>query len=82
MTKLADASLEQLLDIKVVTVSRKDQKKSRAPAAIYVITQRKSGVPGRPRFPKFSGSLRVSRSPGSTTPSGPSRFGVSTDAGR
>lgn len=35
---LADKSLEELLDVKVTSVSRKEQKLSRTPAAVYVIT--------------------------------------------
>jgi iron complex outermembrane receptor protein len=44
---LADASLEDLMDIKVTSVSKKEQKLSQTAAAIYVITQesiRRSGM--------------------------------------
>src|SRR5438105_683542 len=43
---LSQASIEQLMDIEVTSVSKKQQKLSRAAAAIYVITQdeiRRSG---------------------------------------
>ena len=45
--KLADASLEQLLEMQVTSVSKKEQKLSRSAAAIFVITQeeiRRSGA--------------------------------------
>ncbi len=48
---LADASLEDLMNIEVTTVSKKEQKLSQAPAAIYVITQediRRSGMTAVP----------------------------------
>jgi iron complex outermembrane receptor protein len=36
---LAQASLEDLLNIQVTSVSKKEQKLSRTPAAVFVITQ-------------------------------------------
>jgi iron complex outermembrane receptor protein len=48
---LADASLEQLLEIEVTSVSKKEQKLSRAAAAVFVIHQpeiRRSGARNLP----------------------------------
>src|SRR5215471_17433847 len=44
---LSDATLEDLMNMQVTSVSKKEQKLSQAPAAIYVITQediRRSGM--------------------------------------
>ena len=44
---LTEASLEDLMNIEVTTVSKKEQKLSQAPAAVFVITQediRRSGM--------------------------------------
>ena len=39
VTDLSEASLEDLLNVQVTSVSKKEQKLARAAAAIYVITQ-------------------------------------------
>jgi len=59
---LADASLEDLMNIEVTTVSKKDQKLSQAPAAIYVITQediRRSGMSAIPDLLRMVPGLQV-----------------------
>src|ERR1019366_4572174 len=48
---LADASIEDLMNVEVTSVSRKEQKLSRTAAAVYVITQeeiRRSGATNIP----------------------------------
>src|SRR5450631_359719 len=59
---LADASLEDLMNIEVTTVSKKEQKLSQAPAAIYVITQediRRSGMTAVPDLLRMVPGLQV-----------------------
>jgi len=59
---LADASLEDLMNIEVTTVSKKEQKLSQAPAAIYVITRediRRSGMTAIPDLLRMVPGLQV-----------------------
>src|ERR1700730_18354621 len=49
--KLGEASLEQLLNVQVTTVSKKEQRLSRAAAAVFVLSQediRRSGATNIP----------------------------------
>jgi iron complex outermembrane receptor protein len=54
--ELKQLSLEELLDVEVTSVSRKEEKLFEAAAAVYVITQsllkRTSAVPAPPVFPR------------------------------
>src|SRR5580704_331994 len=64
---LADASLEDLMNIEVTTVSKKEQKRSEAPAAIYVITQeaiRRSGMTAVPDLLRMVPGLQVGQMQG------------------
>ena len=59
---LSEATLEDLMSIEVTTVSKKDQKLSGAPAAIYVITQediRRSGMTSLPDLLRMVPGLQV-----------------------
>jgi iron complex outermembrane recepter protein len=61
---LTTLSLEQLGDIEVTSVSRKPQKKFRAPAAIHVITQediRRSGLTSIPEVLRLAPGVEVAR---------------------
>src|SRR3984957_2626080 len=64
---LGDASLEDLMNIEVTTVSRKEQKLSQAPAAVYVITQediRRSGMTSIPDLLRMVPGLQVGQMQG------------------
>lgn len=66
---LAELSLEQLLEIEVTSVSRREQKLSRTPAALYVITQeeiRRSGLTAVPELLRLAPGLHVARINSST----------------
>jgi iron complex outermembrane receptor protein len=59
---LTEASLEDLMNIEVTTVSKKEQKLSQAPAAIFVITQediRRSGMTTIPDLLRMVPGLQV-----------------------
>src|SRR5262245_34867016 len=59
---LGEATLEDLMNIEVTTVSKKDQKLLEAPAAIYVITQediRRSGMSTLPELLRLVPGLHV-----------------------
>jgi iron complex outermembrane receptor protein len=61
---LADLSLEQLSNIVVSTVSRREEPLSRAPASIYVITGddiRRSGATSLPEALRLAPNLQVAR---------------------
>jgi iron complex outermembrane receptor protein len=61
---LADASLEDLMNIEVTTVSKKEQKLSQTPAAIFVITQediRRSGMTSVPDLLRMVPGLQVAQ---------------------
>ena len=56
---LAEATIEELMNITVTTVSKKEQTLSSAPAAVYVITQediRPSGVTSLPEALRLAGA--------------------------
>jgi iron complex outermembrane receptor protein len=64
---LADASLEDLMNIEVTTVSKKEQKLSQAAAAVYVITQediRRSGMTAIPDLLRMVPGLQVGQMQG------------------
>ena len=64
IAQLADLSLEQLADIVVTSVSRREQKLADAPASIYVITAddiRRSGVRSLPEALRLAPNLQVAR---------------------
>lgn len=66
---LAELSLEQLLEIEVTGASRREQKLSRTPAALYVITQeeiRRSGLTTVPELLRLAPGLHVARINSST----------------
>ncbi len=61
---LADLSLEELMDIKVTSVAKKEQKLSQAAAAIHVITQediRRSGMNSIPELLRTVPGLQVAK---------------------
>jgi iron complex outermembrane receptor protein len=61
---LASASMEELMNIEVVTAGRKEQKLSRAAAAVFVITQediRRSGATSIPEILRIVPGLNVAR---------------------
>src|SRR6266404_7407005 len=61
---LADASLEELMNIQVTSVSKKEQKLGKAGAAIYVITQediRRSGATNIPDLLRMVPGVNVAR---------------------
>jgi len=61
---LSEASLEQLMDIEVVSVTRRPQPKSRTAAAVYVITAeeiRRSGARSIPELLRMVPGLHVAR---------------------
>jgi iron complex outermembrane receptor protein len=61
---LTELSLEELMKIEVTTVSKKSQKLSNAPAAVYVITQediRRSGVTSLPEALRLVPGIEVAR---------------------
>ncbi len=61
---LADLSLEELMDIKVTSVSKKEQTLSQAAAAIFVITQediRRSGVTTIPEALRMAPGVEVAQ---------------------
>ena len=63
---LADLSLEQLSNIVVSTVSRREEPLSRAPASIYVITAddiRRSGATSLPEALRLAPNLQVALHP-------------------
>ena len=65
---LTQKSLEDLMNIEVTTVSKKEQKLSQAPAAIYVITQediRRSGMTSIPDLLRMVPGLQVTGATGS-----------------
>src|SRR6202035_2759192 len=61
---LAQASLEDLLNIQVTSVSKKEQKLSRTPAAVFVITKedvRRSGATNIPDLLRMVPGLEVAQ---------------------
>lgn len=63
-TDLSEASLEQLINVKVTSVSKKEQNLFRAAAAIYVITQediRRSGATNIPDLLRIVPGVHVAR---------------------
>src|SRR4029077_4036155 len=61
---LTEASLEDLMNIEVTTVSKKEQKLSQTPAAVYVITQediRRSGMTSLPDLLRMVPGLQVAQ---------------------
>ena len=61
---LADLSLEQLGDVRVISVSRQSERLADAPASIYVITRediRRSGVTSLPEALRLAPNLEVAR---------------------
>ncbi len=61
---LANASLEELMDIQVTSVSKKEQKLSRTAAAVFVITQddiRRSGATNLPDALMMEPGIQVAR---------------------
>jgi iron complex outermembrane recepter protein len=66
---LMDASLEELMNMQVVSVSKKSQRVSKTAAAVYVITQeeiRRSGVTSIPELLRMVPGVQVSRIDNST----------------
>lgn len=73
-TELKKLDLSQLMDIEVISVSKKLEKLSRAPAAIFVITQediRRSGATSLPELLRMVPGLQVARK-------GPNTWSIST----
>ncbi len=73
-TELKKLDLSQLMDIEVISVSKKLEKLSRAPAAIFVITQediRRSGATSLPELLRMVPGLQVARK-------GPNSWSIST----
>ena len=63
-TALGDASLEDLMNVEVTSVSRKEQKLSRTAAAVYVITQeeiRRSGATNIPDILRMAPGVDVAQ---------------------
>lgn len=61
---LADETLDQLLNTPVVTVSKRQQRLSRVPAAVYVITKeeiRRSGTTSIPELLRLAPGVQVAR---------------------
>src|SRR5262249_18273860 len=61
---LSEATLEDLMNMEVTTVSKKAQKISQAPAAIYVLTQediRRSGMNSVPELLRMVPGLQVAQ---------------------
>src|SRR3970282_2684118 len=61
---LADLSLEQLANVVVSSVSRRDEPLARAPASVYVITSddiRRSGATSLPEALRLAPHLQVAR---------------------
>jgi iron complex outermembrane receptor protein len=64
---LTEASLEDLMNIEVTTVSKKEQKLSQAPAAVFVITQediRRSGMTAIPDLLRMVPGIQVGQMQG------------------
>src|SRR3984957_6418873 len=64
---LTDVSLEDLMNIEVTTVSKKEQKLSQAPAAVFVITQEdilRSGMTSIPDLLRMVPGLQVGQMQG------------------
>jgi iron complex outermembrane receptor protein len=64
IASLADLSLEQLADIVVTSVSRREQRLAEAPASVYVITAddiRRSGVRSLPEALRLAPNLQIAR---------------------
>jgi iron complex outermembrane receptor protein len=64
-SNLLNMSLQQLSDVEVTSVSKKAEKESQAPAAIYVITQediRRSGLQSIPELLRMVPGLQVAQS--------------------
>ena len=64
---LTEASLDDLMNIEVTTVSKKEQKLSQAPAAVFVITQediRRSGMTTIPDLLRMVPGLQVGQMQG------------------
>ena len=59
---LADATLEELMNIRVTSAARKSQRAEDVPAAIYVITGRDIRQSGLTTLPEFCGSLQAYKS--------------------
>ncbi len=63
-TRLAEMSLEQLMDVQIVSVSRRAESLSRAAASIFVITQediRRSAATTLPEILRMAPNLQVAR---------------------
>ena len=78
---LSEASLEDLMNIEVTTVSKKEQKLSHAPAAVFVITQediRRSGMTAIPDLLRMVPGLQVGQMQTGTW--GVSARGFNTDS--
>jgi iron complex outermembrane receptor protein len=61
---LTEASLEDLMNIEVTTVSKKEQKLSQTPAAVFVITQediRRSGMTSVPDLLRMAPGMQVAQ---------------------
>jgi iron complex outermembrane receptor protein len=61
---LAEASLEELMNIKVTTVSKKEQLVTTAPAAVFVITQddiHRSGLTTLPEVLRLAPGVQVAQ---------------------
>jgi iron complex outermembrane recepter protein len=59
---LSEASLEDLMNIEVTTVSKKEQKLAQAPAAVFVITHediRRSGMTSLPDLLRMAPGIQV-----------------------
>src|SRR4051812_29596913 len=66
---LTEASLEDLMNVEVTTVSRKQQKLSQSPAAVFVITQediRRSGAANIPDLLRMVPGLQVAQIQGNS----------------
>jgi iron complex outermembrane receptor protein len=62
--ELLDLSIEELMNVEVTTVSRKEEKLFNTPAAVYVITQediRRSGATSIPEALRMAPGVQVSR---------------------
>lgn len=63
-TDLADATIEELMQIEVTSVAKKEQKLNQVPAAVYVITQediRRSGLTSVPEILRLAPGVEVAR---------------------
>ena len=63
-TDLTDATIEELMQIEVTSVAKKEQKLNQVPAAVYVITQediRRSGLTSIPEILRLAPGVEVAR---------------------